>query len=54
MVCGEEIRAVPGLVYRLVRVVRAFRACVRTPVVPTGLGSIPHFTQHYACGCVLG
>ena len=30
------------------------RACVRKSAVPTGLGSIFHFTQHSACGCVLG
>jgi len=27
---------------------------VRTSVVPTGLSFISHFTQHSACGCVLG
>src|ERR1019366_7355139 len=39
-----------------VRVGRAFRVCVcvRTSVVPTGLGSISHFTQHSASGSVLG
>src|ERR1019366_3826663 len=37
-----------------VRVGRTFRVFVRTSVVPTGLGSISHLTQHSAPGPVLG
>src|ERR1035437_1136663 len=33
---------------------RDVRVCVRTAVVPTGLRINSHFTQHSACGSVLG
>src|SRR5664279_3648 len=32
---------------------RDVRVCVRTSVVPTGLGGNSHVTQHSACGSVL-
>jgi hypothetical protein len=31
-----------------------YRVCVRTVPSLKGLGSIFHFTQHFACGSVLG
>jgi len=33
---------------------RGLKSACESCVVPTGLGSISRFTQHSACGCVLG